>query len=196
MTDPNEIKKDEINITQCVNEMNIFISTQVKPEKEKLSKKLIKLKESLIHSKIPENIVRGGIINYILNYNNSKLFFKIKKPRELVNKFIKSFALNDIIRTSLTNIDNKFIEPSPFRTMISFSKNISQEKQYLKFYFKILMINQNITEIIWGINNLINIKNKNIENLLKKLNFKNPYAIILIRDLLNELIIAENESDN
>ena len=80
--------------------------------------------------------------------------------------------------------------------MISFSKNISQEKQYLKFYFKILMINQNITEIIWGINNLINIKNKNIENLLKKLNFKNPYAIILIRDLLNELIIAENESDN
>jgi hypothetical protein len=176
--------------------MNTFISTQVKQEKEKLSKKLIKLQESIINSKIPENIVRGGIINCILNYNNSKLFFKVKKPRELVNKFIKSFALNDIIRTSLTNIDNKFIEPSPFRTMISFNKNISQEKQYLKFYFKILMINQNITEIIWGINNLINIKNKNIENLLKKLNFKNPYAIILIRDLLNELIIAENESDN
>ena len=91
MTDNNEIKKDEINIAECVNDINTFISTQVMPEKEKLSKKLIKLKESLINSKIPENIVRGGIINFILNYNNSKLFFKIKKPRELVNKFIKKF---------------------------------------------------------------------------------------------------------
>ena len=52
--------------------MNTFISTQVKQEKEKLSKKLIKLQESIINSKIPENIVRGAIINYILNYNNSK----------------------------------------------------------------------------------------------------------------------------
>ena len=80
--------------------------------------------------------------------------------------------------------------------MISFIKNINEEKQYLEFYFKIMMINQNIEDIIKGIKNILSIENNNIENLLKNLNFKNPYANIIIRDLLNELIIIDIKLNN
>ena len=43
---------------------------------------------------------------------------------------------------------------------------------------------------------MLYVNNKNIENQLSKLSFKNPYAILIIRDLINKLIIRENNKED
>ena len=48
---------------------------------------------------------------------------------------------------------------------LSFSKDISKEKYYLEFHFKILFLLQNINDIIEAINNLLGIKNIAIKEL-------------------------------
>ena len=196
MSNQNEIQDDKFNFNQYRDDMLAFISSENKAEKETIASKLICLKDNLIKSKIPENIVKGAIISYILTDNNKRAAFKVKKEKALAKNLIKNFFSNNITKESLNNLNEKFKEYSPFRTMISFRNEISEEKKYLEFYFKIMMINQNISDILEGIRNILSVKNENLENFLKKLNFKNPYATMVIRDLLNELIIADILLDN
>ena len=70
--------------------------------------------------------------------------YKVKKLKDLTNELINSFLLNNVIESSLSNINNRLKGPSSFRLMISFRKQINKEKQYLKLYFTIMMIIQNI----------------------------------------------------
>ena len=77
--------------------------------------------------------------------------------------------------------------------MIEFKENINKDTQYLELYFKIMMISKNIKDIIEGIKFLFNIKNPIIENQLNKLSLDNPYSILLLRDLINELIIHQKK---
>ena len=67
-----------------------------KTEKEKLTPKLIEWKKNLVKSKIPENIVRDTIISYILNDNNKRSTFKVKKEKVLTKNFIDKFLSNNI----------------------------------------------------------------------------------------------------
>lgn len=67
-----------------------------KTEKEKLTPNLIEWKKNLVKSKIPENIVRDTIISYILNDNNKRSTFKVKKEKVLTKNFIDKFLSNNI----------------------------------------------------------------------------------------------------
>ena len=193
MTDLNEIQNTQFNINQCQENMRELISTADKTRKQKLSLELKELKEKLIKSNEPINIARGAIISYVLNYSNNNSIFKTKKAKNLVKEFIDNFLIKEVIEKSLINMNDKFKDPSPFRTMISFRKEIKCEKKYLELYFKIMLINQNIADIIDGINILLQINNQRIVTLIKNSSFKNPYSIIVLRELLNELLLIENE---
>ena len=195
MTDQNEIQSVQPNFNEYVEDMRTLISSVDKKIIKDISLKLIKLKEKLMETNISSNIARGAIILFILNYKTNSPIFKTKKVKDLVKELIDNFSMNDVIQKSLKDINDKFKEPSPFRTMISFRKKIKQEKGYLEFYFKIMMIIQNIDYIIEGINPLLLINNENILNLLRSANFKNPYSILVVRELLNELLLIENQFD-
>ena len=195
MTDQNEIQNVQSNINEYVEDMRTLISSVDKKTIKNISVKLIKFKEKLMETDISSNIARGAIILLVLNYKTNSPIFKIKKVKDLLNELIDNFSKNDIIQKSLKDINDKFKEPSPIRTMISFRKKIKQEKEYLELYFKIMMINQNSDFIIEGINSLLGINNENILNLIRSANFKNPYSILVVRELLNELLLIENQFD-
>ena len=76
MSNQNEIQDDKFNFNQYRDDMLAFISSENKAEKETIASKLICLKDNLIKSKIPENIVKGAIISYILTDNNKRAAFK------------------------------------------------------------------------------------------------------------------------
>ena len=148
MTEVKEYQNTHIDINQCVGLMKSFIWTQDKAEIKNVSIKLIELKEKLIKSNEPDNIARSAIISYVLNCSNNSLNFKTKKAKDLVKELIDNCFIKDVIRKSIKDINDKFKEPSPFRTMISFRKEIKQQKKHLELFFKIMMINQNINDII------------------------------------------------
>ena len=121
------------------------------------------------------------IISYIIEYNPFHPLWKNKQIKGLAKEFVNIYQGKNILEASLNVMNNKFKEPSPFRAMLSFKNNFSLEKKYLEFYFKVMMLKQNIQDIIKGINDLLGIKSEIIENQLKKLKFKNPYSIFFIR---------------
>lgn len=191
MDNINENKNDEKLIFNCSNDLKALISTKDKKAKERLVINLIETEEKLLKSKNEEDVARSAIINFIVKNSSTKdLLLK-----ELINEFTKIFTEKSVINDCANKLDNKFEEPSPFKMMISFRKNVKKEKKYLEFYFKVMIIQQNIPDILKGIQFLLNINNKTIENQFNKLNFQNPYAIILMRDLINILIIEENTAD-
>ena len=111
----------------------------------------------------------------------------------MAKEFIQYFPNKDVIELSLDSLNKYFKNSSPSLIIISFKQEINKEKNYLEFYFKVLILLQNINDIIEGINNQLDIKNNYIKELFEKLNFKNPYAVLLIRDLINELILKQND---
>lgn len=193
MEDKNENFKEEQTIMEYLNKMKAFISTKNKNDKDNLYEKLQITKTNLTKSNIPENIVRAAIINYIINYANIISLSKDKDASELLNEFIEFFPKKNVIEKSLNVLNKKFIKPSPLAALISFRKEINKEKNYLEFYFKVMILLQNINDIIEGIIDLLSIKNNIIKETLQKLNFQNPYAVLLIRDLINEMIVMPNE---
>ena len=174
-------------ISQCLNDMNALFNSKIKKEDEKLIAKLVKSKDKLLKSGIPENIVRSGIISYIIKYFGKELD-KVKKSKEITTLFCQVFSQKEVVQQCLNIINTRFSTPSIYKAVTTFRKNISEEKKHLEIYFKLILITQNIGDIIEGIHVLLNIKNQNIENIFKRANFNNPYSIIIIRDLINELI--------
>ena len=189
-------KSFEQMIIQCSNEMKRLVMTKNEKDIEKLFDNLKEKRNYLLKSKIPENIARSSIISYVIKYHNIESLYKVKNIKDLTNELINSLPLNNVIESSLSNVNKRLKGPSSFRLMISFRKQINKEKKYLQLYFTIMMIIQNIQNIIEGIKILLCVNNKNIENQLSKLSFKNPYAILIIRDLINELIIRENNKED
>ena len=193
MEDGNENSNEENDINQYLNDMKTFISTKNKNDLDKLSEKLEIAKKNLMHSSNPENLVRSAIIHFITNYSKISVLSKNKEVKELIDEFILYFPKKDVIEKSLDSLNKKFKKASPSVTIVSFRKEINIKKNHLEFYFKVLMLLQNINDIIEGINNQLGVKNDYIQEILEKINFENPYAVLLIRDLINELILKEND---
>ena len=183
-----ENKDEEQVIKQSINDMNALVATKNEQEIKIIISKLNKVRKKLLKSKIPIDIIRSAIISFLTQYHRLYLCESMETMK-LVQILIKNFAQKELIKISLKNIDSIFKTPSPYRTMLSFKKKIKPEKDYLEVYFKIILLKKNIKDIIKGINSLLDIKNKNIDNQLERTDFQNPYGILFIRDLINELII-------
>jgi hypothetical protein len=187
-----ESKDIEHIIKQCENKMNALVSTQDEQKIKILSTELNNIRKKFLKSKIPANIIRSAIINSVMKYHSSD--FVKKEEREitdLVKALKKNFPLKEVVDVSLNDVHNILDANSPFRTMISYKQKISKDKQHIELYFMLMMINKNILGIIKGLNTLLGLKNESIENQLKRLSFQNPYAIIFIRDLINELTVKK-----
>ena len=155
--------------------------------------KMNEIKEKYFQSNLKENIAKYAVINFILEYNSFKRIWNNKSHKKLGKELIKNYSNIDIIEISLQTIKDVIKDPSPFRALISFRKEIPKEKSYLELYFKLMLLNQNIEHIITGIKNLLHIQNKTIFHKLEKLDLKNPYAMLLERDLINDLILKESD---
>ena len=191
-----DIHKDNQNIDlQVLNDLKKMMEISDKEEEKQLLANLCQAKENFLESKKPEDIAKVAIIHDILENNPFHSQRNNIKIRQLSNELINCFQDKDLIEISLKKLNEKFVDSSPFKVMISFPKCFNPEKKHLELYFKLMMVNQDIMAIILGINKLLNIKNQLIENQLKKLNFQNPYSILFIRDLLYELIMEENNLD-
>ena len=192
MEDMSENSKEENDINHFLSDINKFISSKNKNDKAKLYEKLEVAKKKLIQSTIPENLARSAIINYIINYQKINLLSKIESAKKLADDFINYFPKKDVIEISLDSLSEKFKDDS-LSLIISFGKKINKGKNHLEFFFKVLLLLQNINEIIEGINNQLDTKNDSIKEVLENLNFQNPYAVLLIRDLINELILKQSD---
>ena len=192
MEDKSENLNEQQNNMECLNNLKVYVTTKNEKEKNKLHKKLEIAKKNLIKSANPANFTRSAIIDYITKYSEIDSLSKNKNAKELVDEFIESFSNKNVLDKSLFILNNKFQEPSPFKTMLSFRNDINKEKQYLEFYFKVLLLLQNIENIIEGLNTQLGIKSKVVKKLLFKLSFQNPYSVILLRDLINEIILKQD----
>ena len=192
MEDMNENSKEENDINHFLSDINEFISSKNKNDKAKLYEKLEVAKKKLIQSTIPENLARSAIINYIINYQKINFLSKKECAKKLADDFINYFPKKDVIEISLDSLSKKFKDDS-LSLIISFGKKINKEKNHLEFFFKVLLLLQNINEIIEGINSQLDTKNDSIKEVLENLNFQNPYAVLLIRDLINELILKQSD---
>ena len=148
--------------------METFISTKNVKDKDKLYQKLDVVKNRLKQSTIPENLVKSTIINYIINSSKISSLSKDKEAKELANEFIQYFPNKDVIELSLDSLNKHFKNSSPSVIVISFKQEINKEKNYLEFYFKILILLQNINDIKEAINNQLDVKNNYIKELLEK----------------------------
>ena len=158
--------------------------------------KINKLKEKYLSSEVKEDLAKYAIISFILEYNTFNRIWNNKSHKKLAKELIKNYNKNDIINNSLKAINKTIIEPSPFRAIISFRKIISKDKSHLELYFKLMMLNQNIKHIIFGIKKLLNIQDESIFLQLEELDLRNPYAIILTRDIVNDLILKDSNLDS
>ena len=191
MIGTNENQNEELYINQSSIEMEALTKTQHKEKIEELSNKLTEDKENLLKSNKIENIIRSSILSFVLQNFSSK----DSRMKKLTKELIDAFSQKNLIELTL-NILKKIPEDLKyFKAMIEFKKDINKENQYLEIYFKILILAQNINDLIEGIKVLMNIKNDKIEKLLSNLDFQNPYAIILIRDFIYELITVQNKSE-
>ena len=196
MIDQITIKEDRDLIIQCFNDMKALITSQNKQEEENLIIQLNKEKDKLLKSKNKESIARSAVINYVVKYNHTVTIYKVKNENNFIEGLINSFLKENMIELSLNKISDIFKDPSPLRIMISFGKKISQDKKYLELYFKLILLKQNIQEILNGIKILLGIDNNEINNQMNKLNLENPYAILLLRDLIDELIIRDIKQED
>lgn len=193
---------EELNTTQIIEnkinrefELLKKLSAEEKIEdKEKIIISINKEKENYLKSNNPDDIVRGAILSYELEYNPQYPLWHNKETKELAKELIDKYLEDNIIEVCLDLINKKFSSYSPFRVMISFQKSIDLNQRYLELFFKMMMIKQNIQDILRGIKLFFKIKEKTI-NYLGGLDFKNPYTIILFRDFLNELIINAKGCD-
>ena len=148
--------------------METFISTKNVKDKDKLYQKLDVVKNRLKQSTIPENLVKSTIINYIINSSKISSLSKDKEAKEMAKEFIQYFPNKDVIELSLDSLNKHFKNSSPSVIVKSFKQEINKEKNYLEFYFKIVILLQNINDIKEAINNQLDVKNNYIKELLEK----------------------------
>ena len=129
----------------------LFTEKNIK-DKEKIIIFIHKEKENYLKSNTPDDIVRGAILSYELEYNPQYPLWHNKETKELAKELINKYLENNIIEVCLDLINKKFSSYSPFRVMISFQKNIDVKQRYLELFFKIMMLKQNIQDILKGIN--------------------------------------------
>ena len=168
------IKKNEEG--QLIN--NLFISIKI------LSKK-----------KLPENLVKISILKFLIKYNPLHSLWKNKAINNLSRELIKNYYEKNPIELSLKSINHNFNENSSFKELVSFKKEIPKEKLYLECYFKLILLLKDIKILIKELQNILKVKNESIITQLQKMNFFNPYACVLIRELITDLITNEKNED-
>ena len=184
----------EIEKEKLTEEMKIckkMFCIKEKKECEDIQNKMEQLREQYIISNFPEDIVRAAIISYLMECNPLHSLWNNSNIKTLANEFSEIFTEKDIINNVLVSLNKTFKDPSPFKIMISFNNDVPSDKKHFECFFKILLIKQNLSEIIEGLENLLSIKNENIKNQINKLKFQNPYSILLLRDLISNLITKE-----
>ena len=193
MIDEQKGKNNQNIFQEYSKSLTAFISMKKGENKNNLYKLLEEASNSLKRTKTPANIARSAIIEFILKYTKS--LRKNNIINKLIGIFPKCFPKEDVVEISLSKIDEELNELSPLKAMVSFGKDISKNKKYLELCFKLILLEQNIGSLIDGINTLLNIKNKVVESQLKKLDFENPYSIILMRELINKMIEESKEKN-
>ena len=57
----------------------------------------------------------------------------------LSKELFKNLTKKNIIKEALDSLHNTFKDPSPFKVMISFNKDIPYDKKHFECYFKIIL---------------------------------------------------------
>ena len=168
---------------------------QVKNEKEKEDLLSLINQEKLKLSQInnDDSLIRQAIIDFFIIYNPTNSEFK----NEEIAKFSKSLIAfyesgKDISLPILNLIKDNFKNPSPFKILTSFAK-IQRNRAPIECYFKLLLLSKNIQNLICGLNNYLSINNEFLDNKLKKIDFESPYAQVLVRNIIDNLISKEKK---
>ena len=56
-----------------------------------------------------------------------------------------------------------------------------------------MLLSKNIQNLICGLNNYLSINNEFLDNKLKKIDFESPYAQVLVRNIIDNLISKEKK---
>jgi len=172
-----------------------FLGINSNEEKKEYIEELEVIKQELIKTKLPEDLVKISILNFLKEYNPMEPFWKNKNIQRLIKDIKTSYKEKNIVELILKSINENFMSPSPLRSLISFQKKIPKEKSYLECCFKLILLTKNIKLIINEIKTLLSIQNTKLENLFEKMSLENPYAIILVREIVSQLIINGEEKD-
>ena len=172
-----------------------ILNIQTIEEKEIIIKRFEEIKILLKESKKSDDLIRISILDYLIVYNPLNHLWKNKNIQDLSKTLISLYDKTNIQKSLLEVIGKIFIEPSPFKQLISFQKQIPEEKSYLECIFKLILLIRNKELLLKNIKEIFIIKDDNFKFLKEKLSnmdFKNPFSNILIRDIIVDLIISEN----
>ena len=168
---------------------------QVKNEKEKedLLSLINQEKLKLSQMKNDDSLIRQAIIDFFLIYNPTNSEFKNEEIANFSKNLIALYKSGkDISSPILKLIEDNFKKPSAFKILKNFTK-IQRNKAPIECCFKLLLLSKNIQNLICGLNNYLSINNEFLNNQLKKIDFESPYAQVLVRNLIENLILIESK---
>ena len=171
-----------------------ILNIQTIGEKEILAKQFEEIKRLLKESHKSDDLIRISILDFLIVYNPINHLWKYKSIKELSKNLISLYDKPNIQSSLLNVIEEIFIEPSPFKQLIFFQKQIPKEKCHLECIFKLILLIRNKELLLKNIEDIFKIKDKDFQFLKEKfsnMNFKNPFANILLREIIAKLIISE-----
>ena len=168
---------------------------QVKNEKEKEDLLSLINQEKLKLSQInnDDSLIRQAIIDFFIIYNPTNSEFKNEEIANFSKNLIALYKSGkDISSPILKLIEDNFKKPSAFKILKNFT-TIQRNRAPIECCFKLLLLSKNIQNLICGLNNYLSINNEFLNNKLKKIDFESPYAQVLVRNIIDNLISKEKK---
>lgn len=151
-------------------------------------------KEKLCRSKNKNDLVRRTLLDFITVYNPLSPFWKDKTIIDFTKNLITFYDKEeDLTKSIIKLIDDKFKKPSCFKILTSFEGNINKEKSYIECCFKLILITKNMQYLLEGIKEYLLIDNILLIKKIKTIDLESPYSHVLVRNIINHLLNVEKE---
>ena len=165
-------------------------------EKESLLNEIKEEKETLKSLKNGDSLIRQAIIDFFEVYNPLNPEWKNKNICDFSTELISFYDNKENIASEILNtMETKFTNPSAYKILLSFEQKIKIEKADLECFFKLILLTKNKEKILYEIKNYFSLKDENFENKFNKIDLESPYAHVLLRNLIENLIIEEKKLD-
>ena len=174
-----------------------FLQIKDSKEKEILLDLTKKEKKKLEQLKDEDSFIRQTILDFIIIYNPLNSEWKNESVAYFCKKLIPFYdAGKNISIPILKLMDENFKKPSFLKIFIKFEKQINQEKAFLECCFKLILLTKNYENLVNGIKNYLRINNEFLFKHLEKIDNESPYANILLRRLIENLIAVDKNLTN
>ena len=166
-------------------------------EKEILLNLISQEKEKFKQLTSEDDFIRQAILDFVIIYNPLNLEWKNETVANFCKKLIQFYDEGNNISIPILNLMNNYFKaPSYFKVLIQFEKKIQKEKAYLECCFKLILLTKNLENLLNGIKNCLKINDEFLFKQIEKIDFDSPYAHILLRRLVENLIAAEKNLTN